>query len=69
MYKMVDISKEILENNDIEVIIDGVNTLWLIKRHIEEQLGHKNLTAVTNKYNKIYTKQTSISRWTNKTTK
>ena len=62
MYKMVDISKEILENNDIEVIIDGVNTLWLIKRHIEEQLGHKNLTAVTNKYNKIYTKQISISR-------
>ena len=69
MYKMVDISKEILENNDIEVIIDGVKTLWLIKRHIEEQLGHKNLTAVTNKYNKIYTKQISISRWTNKTTK
>ena len=62
MYKMVDISKEILENNDIEVIIDGVKTLWLIKRHIEEQLGHKNLTAVTNKYNKIYTKQISISR-------
>ena len=62
MYKMVDISKEIIENNDIEVIIDGVNTLWLIKRHIEEQLGHKNLPAVTNKYNKIYTKQISISR-------
>ena len=59
---MIDITKETLENNDIEVIIDGVNTLWLIKRHIEEQLGHKNLPAVTNKYNKIYTKQISISR-------
>ena len=29
LYKMVDITKEVFENNDIEVIIDGVNTLWL----------------------------------------
>ena len=29
LYKMVDITKEAFENNDIEVIIDGVNTLWL----------------------------------------
>ena len=28
-YKMVDINKEAFENNDIEVIIDGVDTLWL----------------------------------------
>ena len=70
MYKMVlNITKETLENNDIKVIIDSVNALWLSDRHIEEQLGHKNLPAVTNKYNKIYTKQISISRWTNKTTK
>ena len=56
MYKMVDITKETLENNDIEVIIDGVNTLWLNQRDIEEQLGHKNLPGVTNKYDKIYKK-------------
>ena len=43
-----------LENNDIEVIIDSVNTLWLNERHIEEQLRHKYLPAVTSKYNKIY---------------
>ena len=54
----------------IKVIIDSVNALWLNKRHIEEQLGHKNLPAVTNKYDKIYQKtQIWISRWTNKTTK
>ena len=53
---MIDITKETLENNDIEVIIDGVNTLWLNKRDIEEQLGHKNLPGVTNKYDKIYKK-------------
>ena len=28
----------------------------LNERHIEEQLGHKHLPAVTNKYNKIYKK-------------
>ena len=51
---MIDITKETLENNDIEVIIDGVNILWLNKKHIE--LGHNNLSAVTNKYDKIYQK-------------
>ena len=56
MYKMVDVTKEVLENNGIEVIIDSVHALWLNKRHIEEQLGHKNLPAVTNKYDKIYQK-------------
>ena len=53
MYKMVNITKETLENNDIEVIVDSVNALWLNKRHIKEQLGHNNLPAVTNKYNKL----------------
>ena len=53
---MIDITKETLENNDIDVIIDGVNTLWLNEKHIEEQLGHKNLPAITNKYDKIYKK-------------
>ena len=53
---MVNITKESLENSNIEVIVDSVNALWLNERHIEEQLGHKNLPAVTNKYNEIYKK-------------
>ena len=52
MYKIVDITKETLENIDIEVIIHGVNTLWLNERHIEEKLVHKSLPAITNKYDK-----------------
>ena len=55
MYKMVDITKETLENNDI-VIVDSVNALWLNEKNIEEKLGHKNLPVVTNKCNKIYKK-------------
>ena len=67
---MIDITKETLEKNDIEVIIDCIHTLWLNEKDIEEQIGHKNLPAMTNKYDKIYKKgQIWISRWTNKTTK
>ena len=57
MYKMVNITKETLENNDIEVIVDNVNALWLNEKNIEEKLGHKNLLVVTNKYKKIYKKK------------
>ena len=53
---MVNITKETLENNDIEVIVDSVNALWLNEKNIEEKLGHKNLPVVTNKYDKIYKK-------------
>ena len=53
---VLKITKETLENNGIEVIADSVNTLWLNEKHIEEQLGHKNLQVITNKYDKIYTK-------------
>ena len=45
MYKMVDVTKEVLENNGIEVIIDSVNALWLNERHTEEQLGYKKVTS------------------------
>ena len=55
---MVNITKEIYENNDIEVITDNRNRLWLNEKHIEEQLGHKNLSSITNKYDKIYKKRT-----------
>ena len=51
---MFNITKETWENNGIEVIVDSVNALWLNEKHIEEQLGHKNLQAITNKYDKIY---------------
>ena len=50
------ITKETLENNGIEVIVDSVNALWLNEKNIEEKLGHKNLPVVTNKCNKIYKK-------------
>ena len=39
-----------------EVITDNLNTLCLNGRHVEQQLGHKNLRAVTNKYDKEYRK-------------
>ena len=42
MYKMINITKETLENNGIEVIVDSVNALWLNERHVEKQLGRKN---------------------------
>ena len=41
MYKMFNIDKETYENNNIEAIIDGIGTLWLNEKHIEEKLGHK----------------------------
>ena len=53
---MVNITKETYENNDIEVIIDRFGKLWLNEKHVEQQLGHKNLLAVTNKYDKKYKK-------------
>ena len=39
-----------------ELVIDGVNSLWINEKHMEEQLGHKNIPAITNKYAKIYKK-------------
>ena len=53
---MINITKETLENNGIEVIVDSFNTLWLNEKNIEEKLGHKNLPVISNKYNKIYKK-------------
>ena len=56
MYKMVDIGKETYENNDIEIIVDGIGTLWLNEEHVEEKLGHENLPVITNKYDSVYKK-------------
>ena len=53
---MFNITKQTLENNDIEVIVDSANALLLNEKNIEEKLGHKNSPVVTNKCNKIYKK-------------
>ena len=53
---MVNINKKTYENNSIESIIDGIGTLWLNENHIKEKLGHKNLPAITNKYDQMYKK-------------
>ena len=53
---MVDISKTTYENNGTEVIVDGIDTLWLNEKHIEEKLGHENLPAIKNKYDPVYKK-------------
>ena len=53
---MVNITKEMYENNGIEIITYNLNTLWLNQRHVQKQLGQKNLSAVTNKYNEKYKK-------------
>ena len=46
---MVNITKETYENNDIEVITDNLNRLWLNEKHIEKQLGLKYISSTTNK--------------------
>ena len=53
---MVNITKEKYENNNIEVITDKFAELWLNEMHLQEQLGHKNLRAVTKKYDEEYKK-------------
>ena len=59
MYKMVNITKKTYENNEIEVITDKFGKLWVNERHVQKQLGLKNLSALTNKYVKKYKKQRS----------
>ena len=53
---MVNITKEKYENNNIEVITDKFGKIWLNEMHLQEQLGHKNLRAVTKKYDEEYKK-------------
>ena len=54
--KRAAITKEICENNGIEVITDKIGESWLNEGHIQEQLGLKNLPALTNKYDEEYKK-------------
>ena len=53
---MVNITKEMYQNNSIEVITDNFNTLWLNEKHVEQRVGHKNLRAVTRRYDEEYRK-------------
>ena len=54
IHKMVNVTKEIYEANCIEVITDKLGELWLNEKYLQQQLGHKNLPALTNKYDKKY---------------
>ena len=56
---MVKVAKERYEANGIEVITDEFGKLWLNERHVQEELGNKNLVALTNKYDKKYKKSKS----------
>ena len=51
---MTAITKETYENSSIEVLTDNFNNVWLNERHVEKQLGLRNLPALTNKYVKKY---------------
>ena len=72
IYKIANITRERCEANGIEVITDKLGKLWLNERHVQKQLGLKNLPALTNKYDKEYKKQRSglnLESGVNKTTK
>ena len=65
MYKMVNITKETLENNDIKVIADSVNASWPNEKNIEEKLGQKTITSCHKQIRQnIQKKQVWISRLT-----
>ena len=53
---MINITKENYEANGIEVITDKFDELWLNERHVQQQLGHKKLPSLTNRYDKQYRK-------------
>ena len=56
IYKMINVTKGTYEANCIEVITDTLGELWLNERHHQQQLRHKNLPALANKYDKKYNK-------------
>ena len=56
---MANITRETYEANSIQVITDKFDELWLNERHIQKQLGLKNLPALTNQYPKEYKKHRS----------
>ena len=56
---MANITRERWEANGIEVITVKLGKLWLNERHVQQQLGLKNLPALTNQYPKDYKKHRS----------
>ena len=58
---MLNITKETYENNAIQVITDKLGKLWLNERHVQQQLGLKNLPALTNKYDEEYKKNADMN--------
>ena len=63
MYKVVIVTKETYEANCIEIITDKLGKLWLNERHLQQQLRHKNLYSLTNKYDKKYKKKQSFRKF------
>ena len=53
---MANIIRETFEANGVEVITDKLGKLWLNERHVQEQLGLKNIPAFTNQYPKEFKK-------------
>ena len=45
-----------LSKHITEVIVDGIGTLCLNEKQIEEKFGHKNLPVITNKHDPVYKK-------------
>ena len=45
-----------MKKNGIELITDKFGKLWLNERHVQQQLGLKNLPALTNEYDEEYKK-------------
>ena len=54
---MANITRETWEANGIQVITVKLDELWLNERHFQQQLGLKNLLALTNQHPKQYKKQ------------
>ena len=58
---MKGVTKETYENNGIEVITDEFDQLLLNERHVQKQLGLKNLPVLINTYDKEYKKKTDLN--------
>ena len=56
VYKIVEITKDIWEENGVEVIVFN-GKQWLNETNIKDQLKHSNLAALTLQYPLKYRKQ------------
>ena len=55
IYKMANIIKKTWRKDGVEVIVFN-SKKWLNEKHVEEQLKHSNLVAITNRYDLELTK-------------